>query len=259
MFISSHILVKRAGARTVRAALINMVSEYIAVDKNMKLIDLKREDLLYPLRNDEIHKKLYKLLRKICMEKNIGCNPIIIDNAIKKLLSRARKFIPELELELLAKSWIAAASNTELLQCFSNSKLTNNCEKVIENAIEGIVQSLKQMQTATRTAAATTNILQQPAIANIMKNDEVIKKFIEKLENIFYIATMRYGKEFLSNVAKELCTTLSEVNEDMGSLCDLALKKTDARVSEYEIITKFRQKISGKNIAKLIREDREAR
>jgi hypothetical protein len=235
-----------------------MVSEYIAVDKNMKLIDLKREDLLYPLRNDEIRKKLYKLLRKICMEKNIGCNPILIDNAIKKLLSRARKFIPELELELLAKSWIAAASNTELLQCFSNSKLTNNCEKVIENAIEGIVQSLKQMQTATRTAA-TTNILQQPAIANIMKNDEVIKKFIEKLENIFYIATMRYGKEFLSNVAKELCTTLSEVNEDMGSLCDLALKKTDARVSEYEIITKFRQKISGKNIAKLIREDREAR
>jgi hypothetical protein len=235
-----------------------MVSEYIAVDKNMKLIDLKREDLLYPLRNDEIRKKLYKSLRKICMEKNIGCNPILIDNAIKKLLSRARKFIPELELELLAKSWIAAASNTELLQCFSNSKLTNNCEKVIENAIEGIVQSLKQMQTATRTAA-TTNILQQPAIANIMKNDEVIKKFIEKLENIFYIATMRYGKEFLSNVAKELCTTLSVVNEDMGSLCDLALKKTDARVSEYEIITKLRQKISGKNIAKLIREDREAR
>jgi len=76
------------------------------------------------------------------------------------------------------------------------------------------------------------------------------KKFVEKLESIFYVATMRYGKEFLSSVAKELCTTLSEVSEDMDSLCDLVLKRADTRVSEYEVITRIRQKISGKDIAK---------
>jgi hypothetical protein len=45
----------------------------------------------------------------------------------------------------------------------------------------------------------------------------------------------------------------------MSSICDLALKEASTRASEYEIITRIRQKVSGKDIAKLIREDRGAR
>jgi hypothetical protein len=45
----------------------------------------------------------------------------------------------------------------------------------------------------------------------------------------------------------------------MSSICDLALKETSARASEYEIITRIRQKVSGKDIAKPVREDRKAR
>jgi hypothetical protein len=37
------------------------------------------------------------------------------------------------------------------------------------------------------------------------------------------------------------------------------LKGADSRVSEYEIITRIRRKISGKDIAKPVREDRKAR
>jgi hypothetical protein len=45
----------------------------------------------------------------------------------------------------------------------------------------------------------------------------------------------------------------------MNSICNLALKETSTRASEYEIITRIRQKISGKDIAKPVREDRKAR
>jgi hypothetical protein len=84
------------------------------------LADLEKEDLLYPLRNDEIRQKLFESLRKICMEKNVGCNPILLDNAIKRLLSRARRFIPG--LELLAKSWIAEVLN---MRCFNAFQIQN--------------------------------------------------------------------------------------------------------------------------------------
>jgi hypothetical protein len=52
---------------------------------------------------------------------------------------------------------------------------------------------------------------------------------------------------------------LSEFSRDVGSLCDAALKNVNASIFRREIISKVRQRISGRDIAKLIREDREAR
>ena len=89
--------------------------------------------------------------------------------------------------------------------------------------------------------------------------EDVFEKFVKRLEGIFSTVAMKCGKEFLDSVVRELCVALSELSRDVGSLCDAALKSVNASIFRYEIISKVRQRISGRDIAKLIREDREAR
>jgi hypothetical protein len=43
----------------------------------------------------------------------------------------------------------------------------------------------------------------------------------------------------------------------MSALCIATLKRTEAKMYEDEVLNRIRQKVSGKDIAKLVRENRE--
>jgi len=45
----------------------------------------------------------------------------------------------------------------------------------------------------------------------------------------------------------------------MNTLCIAALKRTEAKMYEDEVLNRIRQKVSGKDIAKLVKKNREAR
>jgi hypothetical protein len=45
----------------------------------------------------------------------------------------------------------------------------------------------------------------------------------------------------------------------MSALCIATLKRTEAKMYEGEVLNRIRQKVSGKDIAKLVRKNREAR
>ena len=227
--------------------------------ESVKIGELRIDDLMYPSKNDGLRKLFYEPLeefwKKTCKEsasrQRKGYCGILLDNAVKVLLGVVRKF-PDLEVELLAKSWVDAASKPEVVQCFlqETGKERKEC---VEKIINKVIESARQMQVKSFTT--TANIQSQ----GLKGGEDVFEKFVKRLEGIFSTAAEKYGKEFLDSVARELCIALGELSRDVSSLCDAALKSVNASIFRHEIISKVRQRISGRDIAKLIREDREAR
>jgi hypothetical protein len=163
----------------------------------VKIGELRIDDLMYPSKNDGLRKLFYESLeefwKKTCKEsaskQRKGYCGILLDNAVKVLLSVVRRF-PDLEVEFLAKSWVDVASKPEVVQCFlqETGKERKEC---VEKIISKVIESARQMQVKSFTT--TANMRSQ----GLKGGEDVFEKFVKRLEGIFSAAAMKYGKEFL--------------------------------------------------------------
>jgi hypothetical protein len=214
--------------------------------RKVRLSELSKDDLLYPLRNPMLRKLYDMAVSRLTSRKVKVSSGISLDILLKKILSKALKVAPQASLEDFAKVWFEEVERPDLVPCYSQRRLSSECREKFEDASSRSVARLSVRNSGREREHEDIKIdLSAKFYGLITLARELVKDdMAEAIE------------EKALKILQSICSDLKDICLEAEKICYEALE--DAK--EYIMISRLAKRgITGKLIAELIREDRESR
>jgi len=105
--------------------------------------ELNRDQLLYPLKYNEIRENLYGAVRKYAQEKGYRIRDIHLNNLIKIVLSKAKKNVPTTTIEDLKEALLRTLErSSEVLRCMGLVKMDARCKELRNSFVNTVITEI---------------------------------------------------------------------------------------------------------------------